>query len=183
MEAESLAYEQTIKVRWCWQFAHFVRRSSTVPPRECCTTKAAANHMVGLIASPPRILGQPQVCTRYSRMTLRGACFFLDVVRMFCKGLTEEVESLRVFSGERDHANEKLAALEAANAQLQDQQETQVSRVARETMGPLCLYRAAQYFSAGVKINSKRWQYHPYRVKKHGSELRFFACVRVLKRD
>lgn len=40
-----------------------------------------------------------------------------------------------VFSGERDRANAKLAELEAANAELRDQQEIRVSRVALETSG------------------------------------------------
>lgn len=43
------------------------------------------------------------------------------------KALTEEVESLRVFSGQRDAANAQIAALEAANEELRDQQEIRVS--------------------------------------------------------
>lgn len=42
------------------------------------------------------------------------------------------MEGLQVFAGERDGVNAKLAALEAANAALHDQQETRVGHVPRE---------------------------------------------------
>ena len=42
---------------------------------------------------------------------------------------------MRVFSGERGRANAKLAELEAANAELRDQQEIRVSEVLRESAG------------------------------------------------
>eukprot|EP00903_Cladosiphon_okamuranus_P009016 g8624.t1 len=48
------------------------------------------------------------------------------------KGLTEEMESLRVFSGERDRANAQMEALEAANAELQDQQEIRMQSLRKK---------------------------------------------------
>ncbi|CAB1102781.1 unnamed protein product [Ectocarpus sp. CCAP 1310/34] len=47
------------------------------------------------------------------------------------KALTSEVESLQGYSGERDRVNAQLAALEVANAELQDQQEIKVGSFAR----------------------------------------------------
>lgn len=45
---------------------------------------------------------------------------------VFFQALNAEVESLQAFSGERDRVNAQLAALEAANAELKDQQEIRV---------------------------------------------------------
>ncbi|CAN0147734.1 unnamed protein product, partial [Ectocarpus sp. 8 AP-2014] len=48
------------------------------------------------------------------------------------KALTSEVESLQGYSGERDRVNAQLAALEAANAELQDQQEIKLQSLRKE---------------------------------------------------
>ncbi|CBJ49084.1 hypothetical protein Esi_0139_0019 [Ectocarpus siliculosus] len=48
------------------------------------------------------------------------------------KALTSEVESLQGYSGERDRVNAQLAALEAANAELQDQQEIKLQSLRKK---------------------------------------------------
>ncbi|CAM9716165.1 unnamed protein product, partial [Ectocarpus fasciculatus] len=48
------------------------------------------------------------------------------------KTLTSEVESLQGYSGERDRVNAQLAALEAANAELQDQQEIKLQSLRKK---------------------------------------------------
>ncbi|CAM9747176.1 unnamed protein product, partial [Hapterophycus canaliculatus] len=48
------------------------------------------------------------------------------------QALTAEVESLQAFSGERDRVNAQLAALEAANAELQDQQEIRMQSLRKK---------------------------------------------------
>ncbi|CAN0427481.1 unnamed protein product, partial [Ectocarpus sp. 12 AP-2014] len=48
------------------------------------------------------------------------------------KALTSEVESLQGYSGERDRVNAQLAALEVANAELQDQQEIKLQSLRKK---------------------------------------------------
>lgn len=74
------------------------------------------------------------------------------------KALTEEVESLRGFSGQRDAANAQIAALEAANEELRDQQEMRVSlhgrtdRAEAKQRWVLCASRGLHFWSSARSL-------------------------------
>lgn len=80
------------------------------------------------------------------------------------QNLTDEIDSLQQFSGERDRVNTRIAALEAANAELVDQQEMAVSEtpVFAKVSGFLGLKnfstdagRACPYLSCGLCRKSR----------------------------